>query len=103
MVAMATVLSLDVPAVSVVWLALFAPTSHQRLLWPRFVVLASSVWLASAADRWIEGWRLSTDAVRTQRHVFYQRWRWPISVAWLLTLACVDRGSQDSERTQLFR
>jgi hypothetical protein len=85
-----TVLSLDAPVVSVVWLALLAPRAPHGLvwLWPQFVVLGSSVWLAYAADRWIEGWRLPTHVVRTQRHIFYQRWRWPVSAAWLLTLSC---------------
>jgi hypothetical protein len=50
-------------------------------------VLGASVWLAYAADRWIEGWRLASDRIRTQRHHFYQRWRWPVAALWLLVLA----------------
>lgn len=50
------------------------------------VLLGVSVWLAYAADRWIEGWRLSTETVRTQRHYFFLRWRWPAFSIWIVAL-----------------
>lgn len=82
-----TVLSFDAPAVTVAWQMLFAQaagfTLHPAHVW----VLATSVWLAYVADRWAEGWRLTSDRVRTQRHRFYHRHRWPVAVAWVLILA----------------
>jgi hypothetical protein len=50
------------------------------------LVLACSVWLAYAADRWLEGWRLASPAVRTARHRFYQRYRWPVLAVWCVVL-----------------
>ena len=83
-----TVLSLDAPAVSIVWLALLGRALGVPLRWPAFFVLGSSVWLAYAADRWIEGWRLGREDVRTPRHSFYQHWRWPTLVVWTVVFAC---------------
>ena len=71
-----TVLSLDAPAVVLGWQAVLAHVARVRLEWPQAFVLMASVWLAYAADRWIEGWRLAPATVRTARHAFYQRWRW---------------------------
>jgi len=51
------------------------------------VVLAASVWLAYAADRWIEGWRLDWRFVRTQRHHFYQRKRSTVAALWLIVFS----------------
>ncbi len=53
---------------------------------PRFV-LAASVWLSYAGDRWIEGWRLPPDRILTLRHSFYQRHRRFISGAGIIVLA----------------
>jgi hypothetical protein len=57
------------------------------LRWPHVVVLGASVWLAYAADRWLEGWRLHWRDIRTERHHFYQRRRWPVAAVWGLVLA----------------
>ncbi len=81
-----TVLSLDAPAVALLWQGLLARVAGVALGWPQALVLGSSVWLAYAADRWIEGWRLGPGQVRTQRHAFYQRGRWPVAAGWLLVL-----------------
>ncbi len=81
------VLSLDAPAVSLAWLALLSRSLGVDLEWPSPFVLAASVWLAYAADRWIEGWRLPEAHVRTPRHRFYQRWRGPIAAVWVIVLA----------------
>ncbi len=81
-----TVLSMDAPAVSVAWLALLATRLEVELGWPDLFVLGASVWLAYAADRFIEGWRLASEHVRTPRHRFYQRWRGPVAVVWLAVL-----------------
>jgi hypothetical protein len=82
-----TVLSLDAPAVTLLWQWLLARAARVAPGWPQAFVLGASVWLAYAADRWIEGWRLVPGQVRTQRHAFYQRCRWPVAGAWLLMLA----------------
>lgn len=77
-----TILSLDAPAVALAWQALLARVARVDLGRPEAFVLGTSIWLAYTADRWIEGWRLAPAQIRTQRHHFYQRWRWPIAVAW---------------------
>ena len=73
-----TVLSLDAPLVAVLWQGLFASTLGVRLGWHDPVLIGLAVWIVYAADRWIEGWRLDPEIVRTQRHYFYIRWRWPV-------------------------
>lgn len=94
-----TVLSLDAPAVAVLWQWLLARPAGVTLGLPQAVVLGSSVWLAYAADRWIEGWRLAPGQVQTQRHAFYQRWRWPVFGLWLLVLA-IDLGTAVTRLTR---
>jgi hypothetical protein len=81
-----TILSLDAPAVALVWQALLARVVGVRLDAHQVVLLGLSVWLAYAADRWIEGWRLTPQTVRTQRHAFFLRWRWPAFAVWLMVL-----------------
>lgn len=82
-----TVLSLDAPLVALAWqwavghAASAPPAPHHAAL------LGIGVWLAYAADRWIEGWRLTPETVRTQRHYFFLRWRWPSFAVWLGILA----------------
>jgi hypothetical protein len=82
-----TILSLDAPAVALLWQWQIAQAAGGRLGFAPHFVLGSSVWLAYAGDRWIEGWRLAPGSVRTQRHYFYQRWRWPIALASAAVLA----------------
>jgi hypothetical protein len=81
-----TVLSLDAPAVVLLWQGLLARSASVRVGSPEAVVLGCSVWLAYAADRWIEGWRLDPGSVRTFRHHFHQRWRWPLASVWAAVL-----------------
>jgi len=82
-----TILSLDAPVVSVLWQAMLARVAGVDLRWPHVIVLGATVWLAYVADRWIEGWHLHWRDVRTQRHRFYQRRRWPVAAAWVLVAA----------------
>ena len=82
-----TILSIDAPMVTGLWQRLLSRVADIRLDWEHGVVLAVSVWLAYAADRWIEGWRLRPAQIRTKRHRFYQRHRWPIAAAWLVAFA----------------
>jgi hypothetical protein len=82
-----TILSLDAPLVVLLWQALLARTASVSLGGAERTVLGASVWLAYAADRWIEGWRLEPSRIQTHRHLFYQRLRWPIAAAWVLVLS----------------
>lgn len=82
-----TILSLDAPAVVLLWQELIARSASVRLGLPERAVLGCSVWLSYCADRWIEGWRLVPDDIRTHRLRFHQRWRWPIASAWAAVLA----------------
>jgi len=82
-----TVLSLDAPLVCVLWQAVLARVAGIDLRWPEVAVLGITVWLAYVADRWIEGWHLDTRDIRTQRHHFYQQWRWPVAAVWLFGAA----------------
>jgi len=81
-----TVLSLDAPVVAILWQCLLARSAPASLGAAEISVLGFSVWLAYAADRWIEGWRLDPESIRTQRHLFHQRWRWPIAATWAAVL-----------------
>lgn len=82
-----TVLSLDAPLVSVVWQQGLAQVGGAPVTGTHMAVLAMSVWLAYAADRWFEGWHVHWRDIRTQRHHFYQRHRWPVAAVWLLVFA----------------
>lgn len=82
-----TILSLDAPTVALLWQAVLARVAHSPLAWPHRFVLGASVWLAYAADRWIEAWRLRPDQIQTQRHYFSARWRWPLLGLWIAVLA----------------
>jgi hypothetical protein len=78
-----TILSLDAPAVVVLWQGLIARSASAPVRPPEAVVLGCSVWLAYSADRWIEGWRLAPESILTHRHRFHQRWRWPMLALWV--------------------
>ena len=54
-----TILSLDAPAVALVWQALLARVIGLSLATHHVGLLGLSVWLAYATERWIEGWRLA--------------------------------------------
>lgn len=78
-----TILSLDATFAAVAWQAVTFRAANVPLRPGHPAILGASVWLAYAADRWIEGWRLSPDQARTQRHFFAVRWRWPLLVVWV--------------------
>ena len=82
-----TVLSLDAPVVAVLWQWEIARSAGVDLRAPRPFVLGASVWLAYAADRWIEGCRLEPGRIQTERHAFYHHWRLPVAWAWAAILA----------------
>lgn len=81
-------LSLDAPVVTVVWQRLFAIDTGARLAWYHSVIVGASVWLAYAADRWLEGWRVEPARLATPRHRFYYRHRYPTAVVWSVVLGC---------------
>lgn len=81
-----TVLSLDAPLVAVVWQLALARVAGVVLHGHHTFILGAAVWLAYAVDRWIEGWRIAPGQVQTQRHWFYQRWRWPTAVLWIVVM-----------------
>jgi hypothetical protein len=76
-----TVLSLDAPAVAVLWQGMLARSLGAPLHAHQVFILAASVWLAYAADRWFEAWRLAH--IYTRRHLFYLNNRWPTAGIWL--------------------
>jgi len=78
-----TVLSLDAPAVALLWQWLLARVARTPLAWHHVFILGTATWLVYAADRWIEGWRLIPEQVLTQRHWFYLSQRWPVFAVWL--------------------
>lgn len=82
-----TILSLDAPAVALLWQWLLAHTAQASLRGYHVFLLGAAAWLVYSADRWIEGWFLSPGQVRTQRHAFYQRWRWPAFAVWIAVAA----------------
>jgi hypothetical protein len=84
-----TILSLDAPAVVVVWQVLLAGAASVAVGPAEVAVLGCSVWLAYCADRWIEGWRLPPESIRTHRHRFHQQRRWPLAAVWFAVL-CLD-------------
>jgi hypothetical protein len=77
-----TILSLDAPAVALLWQAMMARSASAALGAPERYVLGFSVWLAYAADRWIEACRLRPEQIQTHRHHFYMKWRWGIFAVW---------------------
>lgn len=81
-----TVLSLDAPLVAVAWQLAMARVAQVTLRGHHAFILGAAVWLAYAADRWIEGWRIDPAQLRTQRHWFYQYWRWPVAAIWVIVL-----------------
>jgi hypothetical protein len=81
-----TVLSLDAPAVALLWQWQLTRVAQVTQPWFHAFILGAGVWLAYAADRWLEGWRLQPGQVRTQRHWFYQRCRWPVAGLWTMVL-----------------
>jgi hypothetical protein len=67
----------------VLWQLAIARSASVRVGAAEVTVLGCSVWLAYAADRWIEGCRLLPEDIQTHRHRFYHRWRWPIAAVWI--------------------
>jgi hypothetical protein len=84
-----TVLSLDAPAVAVLWQLLFAHSFRVQLGWSVTVLLALVVWLIYVADRVLDALRSPTQGAEATRHLFYRRHLWaflfPLCAVFLLT------------------
>jgi hypothetical protein len=82
-------LSLDAPAVALLWQILFARCFHARVRLLPSLLLVLAVWLIYAADRALDVWRggAFAGASLRPRHEFYRRhWR-ALLPLWILALA----------------
>jgi hypothetical protein len=68
-----TVLSLDAPAVAVLWQLLFAHSFHVRLGASVTILLALVVWLIYVADRVLDALKGPARGAEATRHIFYRR------------------------------
>jgi hypothetical protein len=68
------------------WQWLFAAVTGAPLGWAENVVVGSSVWLAYAADRWLETWLVPKESLVTPRHRFYARFRGLVLGVWIAML-----------------
>lgn len=84
-----TALSLDAPAVAVLWQLLFARTFHVELSPVITILLALVVWLIYVADRVLDTLKASSNGIEAPRHLFYRRHLWaflpPFCAVFLLT------------------
>ena len=80
-----TTLSLDAPIVAVAWQELYAGVWDTSLAWSHRLILAVSVWLGYAADRWLDGFSAGTR--QTDRHDFYRQHRWGLLILWMALFA----------------
>ena len=71
-----TVLSLDAPAVAVLWQLLFARSFHVRLGASTTILLALVVWLIYVADRVLDALKAPAQGAEATRHLFYRRHLW---------------------------
>ena len=76
-------LSLDAPAVALLWGALFAREFGVRLEPHHYLLLGASVWLVYAADRLLDGLKFDERAPHTARHRFYAAHRRAVLAVWL--------------------
>jgi hypothetical protein len=71
-----TILSLDAPAVAVLWQLLFARSFRVQLSGGITVLLALVVWLIYVADRGLDALKAPAEGTEASRHVFYRRHLW---------------------------
>ena len=71
-----TVLSLDAPAVAVLWQLLFARSFESRLGATVTILLALVVWLIYVAARALDVFKAGTKGAEASRHIFYRRHLW---------------------------
>ena len=96
------ILSIDAALIAVSWQYFFSAAFKIPLAGTHFLVLGSAVWLAYAADRWIDGLCLDTEKAATQRHRFYIVYRRAILAAWVMVLvAAVGLAHSKLDRKDL--
>ncbi len=85
-----TLLSLDAPAVAVLWQRLFARSFHARVETSVTLLLALVVWLIYVADRFLDTLPEAGQDAEAARHRFYRRRRWGFALPFFaaLGLAC---------------
>lgn len=71
-----TVLSLDAPAVAVLWQLLFARSFHLELSPVITILLALVVWLIYVTDRVLDTLKSPSHVIEAPRHIFYRRHLW---------------------------
>jgi hypothetical protein len=71
-----TLLSLDAPAVAVLWQLLFARSFHVRLGTSVTILLALVVWLIYVADRVLDALKAPAHGAEATRHLFYRQHLW---------------------------
>ena len=83
-----TVLSLDAPAVAVLWQLLFARSFHAQVSASITVLLGLVVWLIYVADRLLDTLKVPAQGAEPTRHLFYRRHLWafllPFTAVFLL-------------------
>jgi hypothetical protein len=80
------ILGLDAPLVALLWQDFFAWNLGVKLGAAPRVILGLAVWLAYAADRWLDGWKIPPGAAITPRHRFAQRHRAALAWVWCVVL-----------------
>ena len=85
-----TLLSLDAPAVAVLWQLLFARSFHVRLSPGITLLLGLVVWLIYVADRFLDTLTAPNLGIEPGRHRFYRRRRWAFLLPFcaVFLLAC---------------
>jgi hypothetical protein len=85
-----TLLSLDAPAVAVLWQRLFARSFQVRIAASVTLLLALVVWLIYVADRFLDTLNAPAPGPEAVRHRFYRRRRWAFALPFLaaFSLAC---------------
>lgn len=82
------VLSLDAPAIAVLWTWLFAACDRLHFGWGLYAVVFGVVWCVYVADRLIDVRRSAGGRAETARHAFYRR-HWRIVLPLLVAVAAV--------------
>ncbi len=81
-------LSLDAPAVAVLWQLLFARSFHAPVSASITLLLALVVWLIYVADRVLDTLKVPAQGAEPTRHLFYRRYLWafllPFTAVFLL-------------------
>jgi len=71
----ANILSVDAPAVALLWAALFARASGVSCSSPDAAVLFLSVWVIYVSDRLLDGWTAKNRSALQNRHIFCEQHR----------------------------